>query len=89
MNGILRWVLVVGVTMGLALVGQAAAADIAHGEQVYAANCVARDGRVLCAAGFPKTSAALAAAGFQVRTLDLSEIRKGDGSITCLSVRVD
>ncbi|MEZ4318064.1 MAG: hypothetical protein R3F61_11190 [Myxococcota bacterium] len=53
----------------------------------YAANCVAHEGRVLCAAGFPRTADALLRAGFEVRALELSEIRKGDGSITCLSVR--
>ena len=40
MNGIVRCVLVVGVAMGLAFGGQAAAADIAHGEKIYDANCV-------------------------------------------------
>lgn len=62
-------------------------AVIVPDDESYAANCVARDGRVLCAAGFPRTAEALDRAGFEVRLLDLSEIRKGDGSITCLSVR--
>ncbi len=56
-------------------------------EEAYAANTVARGHRALCAAGHPRTAQALADAGFDVRLLDLSEIRKGDGSITCLSVR--
>ncbi len=53
----------------------------------YAANVVARAGRVLVADGFPATAQALRDAGFEVRALQLSEIRKGDGSLTCLSVR--
>ena len=56
--------------------------------EAYAANAVAAGGRVLCAAGFPRTLAALDAAGFEVRAVDTSEIRKGDGSLTCLSLRV-
>lgn len=58
-------------------------------EELYAANTVGRGGRVLAAAGFPGTEAALREAGLEVRTLDLSEIRKGDGSLTCLSLRHD
>jgi dimethylargininase len=56
--------------------------------EAYAANAVSARGRVLCAAGFPRTREALDAAGFAVQALDMSEIRKGDGSITCLSLRV-
>jgi len=55
--------------------------------EAYAANVVARGDRVLCAAGHPCTARALTDAGLDVRLLDLSEFRKGDGSITCLSVR--
>lgn len=53
----------------------------------YAANTVGRGGKVLIPAGFPGTRAALEAAGFTVRALDTTEIRKGDGSLTCLSLR--
>lgn len=56
-------------------------------EEAYAANAVAAGGKVLCAAGFPRTQAALEAAGFLCRPIDVSEMRKGDGSITCLSLR--
>ena len=55
----------------------------------YAANCVARDGRVLVSAGHPGTRHALEAAGFAVRELETSEFRKADGSLTCLSIRLD
>jgi dimethylargininase len=56
--------------------------------EAYAANAVAWGSRVLCAAGFPRTQEALEAAGFACRAVDVSEMRKGDGSITCLSLRV-
>jgi len=64
-------------------------AVIVPDEEAYAANVVARGARALCAAGFPATKKALEEAGFEVRALDLSEMRKGDGSITCLSVRIE
>jgi mono/diheme cytochrome c family protein len=44
MNGILRCALVNGAVAGLALGGHVAVADIANGEQIYAANCVACHG---------------------------------------------
>lgn len=55
--------------------------------ELYAANAVGRAGRALVAAGHPATAAALREAGLEVRELDVSEIRKGDGSLTCLSLR--
>jgi dimethylargininase len=55
--------------------------------ELYAANTVGRAGRVLVADGFPVTRAALEAAGLDVRALQLSEIARADGSITCLSLR--
>ena len=44
MNGILRCVLVAGIAMGLVFGGRAAVADIAHGEKIYDANCIACHG---------------------------------------------
>jgi len=63
-------------------------AVIAPAAEAYAANVVAHEGRVLCAEGYPRTARALTEAGYEVRLLDLSEIRRGDGSITCLSLRM-
>jgi dimethylargininase len=55
--------------------------------ELYAANTVGRAGRVLVADGYPQTRAALTAMGLEVRTLDMSEFRLADGSLTCLSLR--
>jgi len=55
-------------------------------EERYAANCVAVGRRVLIAAGHPRTRALLEGAGFSPLELDVSELRKADGSLTCLSV---
>lgn len=53
----------------------------------YAANAVGVAGRALIAAGFPGTAEVVRSAGYEVRAVGLSEIRKGDGSLTCLSLR--
>jgi dimethylargininase len=66
-------------------------ADIvwAPAEESYAANAVAIGDTVLAARGFPQTHEALATAGMRVVPIDTSELRKADGSLTCLSILVD
>ena len=53
----------------------------------YAANAVLVNGRVLLAAGFPRFEAAVRALGLPVLPLDVSEYRKLDGGLSCLSLR--
>jgi dimethylargininase len=48
---------------------------------------LAINGRVLLPAGFPKTLAAIQEAGYTVDTVDVSEFRKLDGGLSCLSLR--
>ncbi len=55
-------------------------------EERYAANCVAYSGSALIADEFPQTRAQLERAGFATIALSMSEIRKADGSLTCLSI---
>jgi dimethylargininase len=57
------------------------------GEECYAANCVRVNDRVLVAAGYPRVSAELTARGFDPLVLDMSEFRKMDGGLSCLSLR--
>jgi dimethylargininase len=52
----------------------------------YAANTVAIGGHALVAAGFPATAELLATRGITPIALDTTEIRKGDGALTCLSI---
>ncbi len=52
----------------------------------YAANVVAIGQSVLVAAGFPRVEDTLVRRGLHVVPVDLSELRKGDGSCTCLSI---
>lgn len=56
-------------------------------EETYAANCLRLNDRVLLASGFPKLEASLRAAGFSLLVLDMSEFRKMDGGLSCLSLR--
>lgn len=56
-------------------------------EEEYAANCIMVNGQVLMPAGFPKTQHAITALGLSVIPLDVSEFRKIDGGLSCLSLR--
>jgi dimethylargininase len=53
----------------------------------YAANCIRVNDAVMVAAGFPNTAALLRDLGMPVVTVDVSEYRKMDGGLSCLSVR--
>ncbi len=53
----------------------------------YAANCVRVNDALLLAEGFPGTGAMLAGLGYEVVPVAMSEFRKMDGGLSCLSVR--
>ncbi len=55
-------------------------------EERYAANAVAVGEHVIAAAEYPRTLAALDAAGLRVHPVPTSEVRKADGSLTCQSL---
>jgi dimethylargininase len=55
--------------------------------EAYAANCVRVNDAVLVAAGYPHLSAAIASRGCRVVHLEMSEFRKMDGGLSCLSLR--
>ncbi len=52
----------------------------------YAADTLAVGGTVLMAKGHPKSQALVKGAGFDVVSLDVSEIEKCEGALTCLSL---
>ena len=56
-------------------------------EESYACNCVQANDRVLVPAGFPQVTAALERRGYKTHVLDMSEFRKMDGGLSCLSLR--
>ncbi len=53
----------------------------------YAANCIWVNGKVLVPLGYPKTRVAIEAAGYETLEVDVSEFRKLDGGLSCLSLR--
>ncbi len=74
------------------LCGKPAFAEFDHiviaADEAYAANCVWINNRVLVASGYPNTSKLIADLGYEVIELDVSEFRKLDGGLSCLSLRL-
>jgi dimethylargininase len=60
--------------------------EVPQGES-YAANCILVNDAVLVARGFPKTTALLRNLSLNVVEVDMSEYRKMDGGLSCLSLR--
>jgi dimethylargininase len=56
-------------------------------EEAYAANCLRINELLLVPDGFPQTLELVQQAGFTTRLLDVSEYRKMDGGLSCLSLR--
>ncbi len=56
-------------------------------DEAYAANSLWINGKVLVAEGYPKTRDQIEKAGYQTIVLDVSEFRKLDGGLSCLSLR--
>ena len=56
-------------------------------EETYAANCIKVNDYVIIAAGYPQTKKLINDAGFETIELEMSEFRKLDGGLSCLSLR--
>ena len=56
-------------------------------EETYACNCVLVNDYVLIPAGFPLLTAELERRGYKTVALEMSEFRKMDGGLSCLSLR--
>ncbi len=55
-------------------------------EEAYAANCLSVNGKVFVSKGYPMTKKLIEKEGFEVEELDVSEFKKCEGSLTCLSI---
>ncbi len=53
----------------------------------YAANCIWVNGTVIVPAGYPHTKQTIESAGYPTISVDVSEFRKLDGGLSCLSLR--
>lgn len=56
-------------------------------QESYACNCVLVNDRVLVPVGYPGLEAALVSRGYSPLLLEMSEFRKMDGGLSCLSLR--
>lgn len=56
-------------------------------DENYAANSLWINGKVLVPNGFPRTKEKIEKAGYETIVLDVSEFRKLDGGLSCLSLR--
>jgi dimethylargininase len=59
---------------------------VPEGEE-YSANAIRVNDAVVIARGFPATRAALGTLGYTLFELEMSEYRKMDGGLSCLSLR--
>jgi len=55
--------------------------------ETYAGNSLFINDQLIVPGGFPETKARLERLGYPVHVLDMSEVRKMDGGLTCLSLR--
>jgi dimethylargininase len=58
-----------------------------EGSESYAANCIRVNDYILVPKGYPNTFQTLTEAGFNLKEVDMSEFRKLDGGLSCLSLR--
>ncbi len=56
-------------------------------DEIYAANSLWINGKVLVPEGFPYTREKIEQAGYETIAVDVSEFRKLDGGLSCLSLR--
>ncbi len=58
------------------------------GDEPFASNILSVNERIFMHAGMPRTAEAIAAAGFAVTPLDVSEFAKAEAGLTCLSLLI-
>jgi dimethylargininase len=56
-------------------------------DEAYASNSLLINGSLIMPAGFPRTRASLEPLGQPIIELDVSEVKKMDGGLTCMSLR--
>lgn len=59
-----------------------------HPDEPYAANVLRFADRVIHAAAFPRTGECLRQRGVRVESIDLSELAKAEGAVTCCSILI-
>lgn len=56
-------------------------------DEAYAANCIWVNNKVIIPKGYPKSKVIIEDAGYQTIVVDVSEFKKIDGGLSCLSLR--
>jgi dimethylargininase len=54
----------------------------------FAANCLPVNGEIIYPTSFPKTYARLEAKGFKIKVVQVDELAKAEGAVTCCSLIV-
>lgn len=77
-------------TPAIAPVARSLAAEVivVDPEEAYAANAIRVNGRVFLPSGAPRLERRLRERGFSIVALEMSEFRKMDGGLSCLSLRL-
>ncbi len=57
--------------------------------ECYAANCIRVNDYVIVPSGYPRAQTAIEQAGYRTIAVDVSEFRKLDGGLSCLSLRFE
>ena len=78
----------------VAAIGHLKESDLSFAEEViwipedegYAANTIAYGNRIIMAEGYKKARQMLMDAGFSITSIEMTEFREVDASLTCLSV---
>ena len=73
-------------TPGFSQVAHPANTIILDPEEFYSANCLRVNDYLLIPRGFPKSSKKILELGYNIIELEMSEFRKMDGGLTCLSL---
>jgi dimethylargininase len=60
-----------------------------HASEPFAANVLRVGARLLGAAAFPRTADLIAKRGYDIATVDVSELAKAEGAVTCCSLIFD
>lgn len=60
-----------------------------HASEPFAANCLPVRGKIIYPTTFPKTRSRLEASGYSIAPVDLSELAKAEGAVTCCSLIIE
>jgi dimethylargininase len=71
-----------------AVIGASDVLDVDPSEP-YAANVLTIGGEVICSAAFPRTRKRIEERGWRTHVVDLSELAKAEGALTCCSIIVE